>query len=160
MTVTASMKAKALIPIAAFAAAGVAGWVYDIKAARYAAQFYVTFSLLLSPMLFRESTLRWMAETGEMWPLSLQISIGSVLGAFMMWVGAYSEAAGWIVSLIIARLARLKANALSNGGTQVPQPVLSRQVRRRIQRQTQDKCRDSSNTDVLLKRALSDEDRK
>jgi hypothetical protein len=35
MTVTASMKAKALIPIAAFAAAVVAGWVYDIKAARY-----------------------------------------------------------------------------------------------------------------------------
>jgi hypothetical protein len=32
MTVTASMKAKTLIPIAAFAAAVVAGWVYDIKA--------------------------------------------------------------------------------------------------------------------------------
>jgi hypothetical protein len=154
------MKAKALIPIAAFAAAVVAGWVYDIKAARYAAQFYVAFSLLLSPMLFRESTLRWMAETGEIWPLWLQISIGSVLSAFMVWVGAYSEAAGWIASLIIGRLACLNANALANGGTQEPQPVLSRQVRRRIKRQTQDKRRDNSNTNVLLKRGMSDVDRK
>ncbi len=154
------MKAKALIPVAAFAAAVVAGWGYDIKAARYAAQFYVTFNLLLSPTLFRASTLRWMAETGEIWPLWFQISIGSGLGSFMMWVGAYTEAAGWIDSLIIVRLARLDANALAYGGNQEPQPVLSRQVRRRIQRQTQDKFRDSGDTDVLLRRGMSDEDRK
>jgi hypothetical protein len=159
MTITSNMKAMALIPIAAFAVAVVAGWVYDIKAARYAAQFYVTFSLLLSPTLFRESTLRWMAETGEIWPLWLQIPIGSVFIAFMVWVGAYTEAAGWIVSLIIARMAYLDANALANGGTQEPQPM-SRQVRRRIKRQTQDKHRDNSNTDVQLKRGMSDEDRK
>jgi hypothetical protein len=154
------MKAKALIPIAAFAAAVVAGWVYDIKAARYAAQFYVAFSLLLSPTLFRESTLKWMTETGEVWPLWLQIPIGSVLIAFMVWVGAYLEAAGWIASLIIVRLARLDANALAIGGAQEPQPVLSRQVRRRIKRQTQDKCRDIRNTDAQLKNGTSDEDRK
>jgi hypothetical protein len=159
MTVTSSMKAKALIPVAAFAAAVVTGWGYDIKAARYAAQFYVTFSLLLSPMLFRESTLRWMAEVGDIWPLWSQISIGTVLGAFMVSVGAYTEAAGWIVSLIIARMAYLDANALANGSTQEPQPM-SRQVRRRIKRQTQDKHRDNSNTDVQLKRGMSDEDRK
>lgn len=159
MTITSNMKAMALIPIAAFAVAVVAGWVYDIKAARYAAQFYVTFSLLLSPTLFRESTLRWMAETGEIWPLWLQIPIGSVFIAFMVWVGAYTEAAGWIVSLIIARMAYLDANALANDGTQEPQPM-SRQVRRRIKRQTQDKHRDNSNTDVQLKRGMSDEDRK
>jgi hypothetical protein len=160
MTVTASMKAKALIPIAAFAAAVVAGWVYDIKAARYAAQFYVAFSLLMSPMLFRESTLRWMAETGEIWPLWLQIPFGSFFVAFMVWAGAYVEAAGWITSVIVVRLALLKAHALANGGTQEPQPVLSRQVRRRIKRQTQDKCRDNRNTDAQLKNGTSDEDRK
>lgn len=159
MTVTSIMKAKALIPIAAFAGAVVAGWVYDIKAARYAAQFYVAFSLLLSPMLFRESTLRWMAETGEIWPLWLQISIGTVLGAFMVWVGAYSEAAGWIASLIIERLAFLKANALSNVGTQASQPVLSRQVTRSIERKSQTKHRGYSNSGVQLKRGMSDEDR-
>ena len=159
MTVTSSMKAKALIPVAAFAAAVVAGWGYDIKAARYAAQFYVAFSLLLSPMLFRESTLRWMAETGEILPIWLQISIGLMLGSFMMWVGAYTEAAGWIVSLIIARMAYLDANALANGGTQEPQPM-SRQVRRRIKRKTQAKHRGYSNSGVQLKRGMSDEDRK
>ena len=160
MTVTSSMKAKALITVAAFAAAVVAGWGYEIKAARYAAQFYVAFSLLLSPMLFRESTLRWMAETGEILPIWLQISIGLMLGSFMMWVGAYSEAAGWIASLIIERLAFLKANALSIGGTQESQPVLSRQVRRRIKRQTQAKHRDYSNSGVQRMRGMSDEDRK
>ncbi len=160
MTVTASMKAKALIPIAAFAAAVVAGWVYDIKAARYAAQFYVAFSLLLSPTLFRESTLRWMAETGEIWPLWLQIPFGSFFVAFMVWAGAYVEAAGWIASVIVVRLALLKAHALTNGGTQEPQPVLSRQVRRRIKRQTQNRCRDTRNTDAQLKNGTSDEDHK
>jgi hypothetical protein len=45
-------------------------------------------------------------------------------------------------------------------GTQEPQPVLSRQVRRRIKRQTQDKCRDNRNTDAQLKNGTSDEDRK
>ena len=151
MTVTASMKAKTLIPIAAFAAAVVSGWVYDIKAAMDAAQFYVAFSLLMSPMLFRESTVRWMAETGEILPLWLQISIGSVLGSFMLWVGAYAEAAGWIASLIIVRLARLDANALANCGTQGPQHVMSRQVRHRIKRQTQDKRSDNRNTKAQLK---------
>lgn len=157
MTITSNMKAMALIPIAAFAVAVVAGWVYDIKAARYAAQFYVTFSLLLSPTLFRESTLRWMAETGEIWPLWLQIPIGSVFIAFMVWVGAYTEAAGWIVSLIIVRKAYLDANALANGGTQEP-PPMSRQVRRRIKRKTQAKHRGYSNSSVQRKREMSDED--
>ncbi|MBA3031650.1 MAG: hypothetical protein KKF85_16810 [Gammaproteobacteria bacterium] len=157
MTVTARMKAKALIPVAAFAAAVVAGWGYDIKAARYAAQFYVALSLLMTPMLFRESILRWMAETGEIWPLWLQISIGSMLCAFMVWVGAYTEAAGWIVSLIIVRKAYLDANALANGGTQEPLPM-SRQVRRRIKRLTQAKHRDYSNSGVQRKRGMSGED--
>ena len=158
MTVTARMKAKALIPVAAFAAAVVAGWGYDIKAARYVAQLYVALSLLMTPMLFRESTLRWMAETGEILPIWLQISIGLMLGLFMMWVGAYTEAAGWIASIFIERLACLKANALSNGGTQESQPVLSRQVRRRIKRQTQAKHRDYSNSSVQRKRGMSGED--
>jgi hypothetical protein len=160
MTVTASMRAKALILIAAFAAAVVAGWVYDIKAARYAAQFYVAFSLLMSPMLFRESTLRWMAETGEIWHLWLQIPFGSLFVAFMVWVGAHVEAAGWVASVIVVRLALLKAHAQAKGGTQEPQPVLSRQVSRRVKRQTQDKRRDNRTTDAQLKNGTSDEDQK
>lgn len=117
MTANTKMKAKALLPLAAFAAALVAGGTFDIKVGRYAAEFYVVMNLLATPLAFRRSTLERMAESGEVLPPWLQLIIAALLLIFMVSVGAYLEATGWLASLLVVRIARLKATAIqeSNG---------------------------------------------
>ncbi len=117
MTANTKMKAKALLPLAAFAAALVAGWTFNIKVGRYAAEFYVVMNLLATPLAFRRSTLERMAESGEVLPPWLQLIIAALLLTYMVSVGAYLEATGWLASLLVVRIARLKATAIqeSNG---------------------------------------------
>lgn len=126
-------RAKVLGLTAAFLAALIAGWVFDVKAARYAADFYAVFRLLAAPMLFRDATLQWLAATKDIFPKWLSISVDGALVVFMAWIGANQAAMAYGTSLLIVMMARNRANTMAKNdawATGESLPALSRQAKR------------------------------